>query len=54
VTTVCSAWVIILQDTARLQVPPSLTKSDDEPTSLTSVRTEADRVGAAGLQRQAP
>src|SRR5262245_24405366 len=31
VTNVCRPWVISLQDTARLQVPPALTKTDDDP-----------------------
>jgi hypothetical protein len=34
VTNVCSTWVIILQDTAQLRTPPSVTKRDDEPTSF--------------------
>jgi peptidoglycan/xylan/chitin deacetylase (PgdA/CDA1 family) len=31
VTNVCRPWVVILQNTARLRAPPSLTKSADEP-----------------------
>jgi hypothetical protein len=34
--------------------PPLVTKSDEEPTSLTPVRTEADRIGAAGVRPCAP
>jgi hypothetical protein len=31
VTKVCSTWAITLQDTARVRVLPSLTKTDDDP-----------------------
>jgi hypothetical protein len=36
------------------QFAPRITKSDDDPASFTSVRTEAARVGAAGIQHLAP